>query len=50
MVEGEQDRNDDWTGRLGVARLPDSFPVLPDKSKWLMTLLADELARIIADD
>jgi hypothetical protein len=56
MVKGEQDRSDNVKGRPGVARLivhdrlPDSFPVLPDESKWLMTLLSDELARIIADD
>lgn len=27
-----------------------SFPLMQGESQWLMTLLADELARIIADD
>jgi len=31
-------------------RLPDSFPVLTGESQWLMALLADDLARILADD
>jgi hypothetical protein len=30
--------------------LADSFPLMQGESQWLMTLLADELARIIADD
>lgn len=33
-----------------VDRLADSFPLLPGESQWLMTLLADDLARILADD
>lgn len=41
---------DPVAGRTVVDQLPDSFPVLADESRWLMTLLADELARIIADD
>jgi hypothetical protein len=27
-----------------------SFPLMQGESQWLMTLLADELARILADD
>lgn len=27
-----------------------SFPLMQCESQWLMTLLADELARILADD
>lgn len=30
--------------------LADSFPLMQGESQWLMTLLADELARILADD
>lgn len=30
--------------------LAGSFPLLQGESQWLMTLLADELARILADD
>lgn len=33
-----------------VDQLPDSFPLLPGESQWLATLMADELARILADD
>ena len=33
-----------------IDRLPDSFPLLPGESQWLMALLADDLARILADD
>lgn len=33
-----------------VDRLADSFPLLPGESQWLMALLADDLARILADD
>lgn len=30
--------------------LAGSFPLMQGESQWLMTLLADELARILADD
>lgn len=33
-----------------VDLLGDSFPLLLDESQWLAALLADELARILADD
>lgn len=33
-----------------IDRLADSFPLLPGESEWLMALLADDLARILADD
>ena len=33
-----------------IDRLPDSFPLLPGESQWLMAMLADDLARILADD
>ncbi len=33
-----------------IDALPDSFPLLPGESQWLMALLADDLARILADD
>ncbi len=33
-----------------VDALADSFPLLPGESQWLMALLADDLARILADD
>lgn len=33
-----------------VDRLADSFPLMPGESQWLMALLADDLARILADD
>lgn len=32
-----------------VDRLPDSFPLMPGESQWLMALLADDLARILDD-
>ena len=38
-------------GSLAVIdRLSDSFPLLPGESQWLMAVLADDLARILADD
>ncbi len=33
-----------------VDALADSFALLPGESQWLMALLADDLARILADD
>jgi hypothetical protein len=33
-----------------VDLLSDSFPLLPGESQWLAALMADELARILADD
>lgn len=33
-----------------VDLLADSFPLLPGESQWLAALMADELARILADD
>lgn len=33
-----------------VDLLGDSFPLLPGESQWLVALMADELARILADD
>lgn len=33
-----------------VDQLPDSFPLLRGEPQWLMALLADDLARILADD
>lgn len=33
-----------------IDALADSFPLLPGESQWLMALLADDLARILADD
>ena len=33
-----------------VDALSDSFPLLPGESQWLMALLADDLARILAND
>lgn len=33
-----------------VDRLEDSFALLPGESQWLMALMADDLARILADD
>lgn len=33
-----------------IDRLPDSFPMLAGESQWLMALLADDFARILADD
>lgn len=30
--------------------LADSFPLMQGESQWLLTLLADEIARILADD
>lgn len=33
-----------------VDALADSFPLLTGESQWLMALMADDLARILADD
>ena len=33
-----------------VDLLADSFPLLPGESQWLTALMADELARNLADD
>lgn len=33
-----------------VDALADSFPILLGESQWLRALLADDLARILADD
>lgn len=33
-----------------IDALADSFALLPGESQWLMALLADDLARILADD
>ena len=33
-----------------VDELADSFPVLAGESQWLLTLMADELVRIMVDD
>lgn len=37
-------------GRDVIDTLVDSFPLLPGESEWLLTLFADEIARIMTDD
>lgn len=33
-----------------IDALVDSFPLLPDEAKWLLAILADEIAGVMSDD
>lgn len=55
MATREQEKKDRTGVRIPagldvIDTLTDSFPLLPGESEWLLTLFADEIARIMSDD